>query len=51
MNNLLKNIGFKVVKEIYGMSYLKRNKKILKYTIDPFFKLFKIGEPYFICQK
>lgn len=51
MRNLLKKVGFEILDELYGLNYLKRNMKILKFTIDPIFKLLKIGEPYTICTK
>lgn len=51
MRNLLQNNGFDILEELYGLTYIKRESAFYKFTIDPVFKFFKIGEPYFICRK
>lgn len=51
MRNILNKAGFKILEEIYGMTYLKRKNLMYKFSFDPIFKYFKIGEPYFICSK
>jgi hypothetical protein len=48
---LLQNSGFTKIEEYYGLSYLKKEKSILKYTIDPIFKFLKFGSPYILCVK